>query len=116
MLTFNLGLGISGENKGWTAELLFDRDPLKIRRIVLAAGSRIPPCRMAEDVVFLVLSGRVLFREVAEAAEVPAPGAVFIPGGAAERSMEACEDSLVAAVLVRRPAAVVNNDPGDTPS
>jgi len=89
----------------------------KVRRVALPAGAVIPPCRMEHDVVFVVLAGRVLFTvgeepnggaaaESAaaadvETAEVAAPGAVFVPGGATSRSMRALTQSLVLAVLCR---------------
>lgn len=89
----------------FAAEVLFEHDQMKVRRIELAAGARIPPCQMQEDVVFVVLSGRVTFRSDGEDALVVPPGAVFIPGGAITRSMEAHEASLVLAVLCRRGVA-----------
>lgn len=66
------------------------------------AGARIPPCQMQEDVVFVVLSGRVTFHSDGDDTVVAPPGAVFIPGGATTRSMEAHQPSLVLAVLCRR--------------
>jgi len=89
-------------DKGFAAEVLLEHDQMKVRRIELAAGARIPPCQMQEDVVFVVLGGRVTFRADEEEALVVPPGAVFIPGGATTRSMEAHEASLVLAVLCRR--------------
>lgn len=90
--------------KAFAAEVLLEHDQMKVRRIELAAGARIPPCRMQEDVVFVVLGGRVTVRADDEEAQVAPPGAVFIPGGAVTRSMEAHEPSLVLAVLCRRRA------------
>jgi len=92
--------GLSG--KEVTAAVLFDQGAVKVRRIELSAGARIPPCRMRDDVVFAVIAGRVVFRSGRERLEAAAPGAVFIPGGAAARSMVAREPSLVLAVLCRR--------------
>jgi len=88
----------------YAASVLFNQEAVKIRRIELAAGARIPPCRMKEDVVFVVIDGRVTFRTEGEESVVNAPGAVFIPGGATTRSMEADEPSLVLAVLCKREA------------
>jgi quercetin dioxygenase-like cupin family protein len=88
-------------SEGVGATVLFEHDRMKIRRIELAAGARIPPCQMQEDVVFVVLSGRVTFRADGEDTVVAPPGAVFIPGGATTRSMEAHEPALVLAVLCR---------------
>jgi quercetin dioxygenase-like cupin family protein len=82
-------------------DVLLEAGAAKVRRVGLSAGAEIPPCRMEEDVVFVVVSGRVTFREGAEAETVSAPGAVFIPGGAEERSMHAEDPSLVCAVLCR---------------
>ena len=42
-------------------EVLLDEGRVKVRRLDLSAGARIPPCEMREDVVFVVLSGRVIF-------------------------------------------------------
>jgi len=89
----------------YAASVLFEQGAVKVRRIELAAGARIPPCRMKEDVVFVVIEGRVTFRIESEESVVNAPGAVFIPGGATSRSMEADEASLILAVLCRRDAA-----------
>jgi quercetin dioxygenase-like cupin family protein len=50
------------------SEVLLEHDPMKVRRIELAAGARIPPCRMQEDVIFTVLKGRVTFRADGEEA------------------------------------------------
>jgi quercetin dioxygenase-like cupin family protein len=85
--------------EGFGASVLLEHDRMKVRRIELAAGARIPPCQMQEDVVFVVLSGRVTFRSDGEDTLVASPGAVFIPGGATTRSMEAHEPSLVLGVL-----------------
>lgn len=88
--------------EGFESLVLFDHEHVKVRRIELAAGARIPSCRMQEDVVFVVVAGRVTFHAEGEEALVLPPGAVFIPGGAVTRSMEAHEASLVLAVLCRR--------------
>ena len=89
----------------YEASVLFEQGVLKVRRIELAAGARIPPCRMIEDVVFVVIEGQVTFLTESEKAVARAPNAVFIPGGATTRSMEADEPSLVLAVLYKREAA-----------
>jgi quercetin dioxygenase-like cupin family protein len=88
----------------YTASVLFEQGAVKVRRIELAAGACIPPCRMTEDVVFVVVEGRVAFLTDGEKAVVSAPNAVFIPGGSTTRSMEADEPSLVLAVLCKREA------------
>jgi quercetin dioxygenase-like cupin family protein len=92
---------VSARSDGFSASVLFEHDQMKVRRIELDAGARIPPCQMQEDVVFVVVSGRITFRTEGEEELVAHPGAVFIPKGAATRSMEAHEDSLVLAVLCR---------------
>lgn len=101
-------------DKGFHASVLLEQGQMKVRRIDLAAGARIPPCRMEEDVVFVVVAGRVTFRAEDEEALVASPGAVFIPGGATTRSMEACEASVVLAVLCRRDAGKTAGDGGST--
>ena len=94
----------SCEDGRYAASVLFEQGAVKVRRIELAAGARIPACRMKEDVVFVVIEGRVTFRTEDEESVVNAPDAVFIAGGATSRSMEADEASLVLAVLCKRAA------------
>ncbi|MCX6564060.1 MAG: hypothetical protein NTU60_10715 [Candidatus Aminicenantes bacterium] len=89
----------------YAVSVLFEQGAVKVRRIELAAGAHILPCRMMEDVVFVVVEGRVAFMTENEKAVVSAPNAVFIPGGAMTRSMEADEPSIVLAVLCKREAA-----------
>jgi len=84
-----------------SADVILDEGDAKVRRIVLKRGGRIPPCRMEEDVVFVVLSGRVIFRSDGVEEEVLAQGAVYIPKTDETRSMEAVEPSRVLAVLCR---------------
>jgi len=92
--------------EGVATDVMLEQGAVKVRRIELAAGARIPPCQMQEDVVFIVLAGRVMFRTETEEMRVEAPGAVFIPGGATTRSMEAHEASVVLAVLCRRETGI----------
>ena len=96
---------------GVSVAVLLDRGRLKVRRIDLAPGARIPPCQMQEDVLFIVLAGEVTFRGEGEESRVTAPGAVFIPGGAPIRTMEAHEASVVLGVLRRRPAPDEEDQP-----
>jgi len=100
----------SCENGRYEASVLFEQGAVKVRRIELAAGAHIPPCRMTEDVVFVVVEGRVTFRTEDEESVVHAPNAVFIPGGSTTRSMESGEPSLVLAVLCKREAAGSGGD------
>ena len=100
--------------EGFAAEVLLEEGAVKVRRIELAHGARIPPCQMQEDVVFVVVAGRVTFRAGKEEAVVAAPGAVFIPGGATTRSMEAHEATLVLAILCRREAGGSAGNEGST--
>ena len=102
------------QSDGFVSSVLLEHDQMKVRRIELAAGARIPPCQMQEDVAFIVITGRITFRAEEDEELVVPPGAVFIPGGATTRSMEAHEDSLVLAVLCRREAAIPCNDGGPT--
>ena len=108
LVRLDLG-GAPARTDGFAASVLLEHDQMKVRRIELAAGAQIPPCQMQEDVVFVVVSGRVTFRADGEDALVAPPGAVFIPGGAITRSMEAHEASLVLAVLCRRGVAPRND-------
>lgn len=89
--------------------VLLSEDRCTVRRIALAEGAGVPPCSMRDDVVFVVLEGRVVFSigddldddDSRVTTQVDAPGAVFIPGGAATRSMRALAPSLMIAVLCR---------------
>ncbi len=85
--------------KALSTSVLMEHDQMKIRRIELAKGAQIPECQMQEDLVFVLLSGRVTFRSEEDEKLLAAPGAVFIQGGATTRSMEAHEESLILAVL-----------------
>lgn len=106
MSVVRLDLGVvPARPEGFGASVLIEHDQMKVRRIELAAGARIPPCQMQEDVVFVVLRGRVTFHSDGEDTLVVPPGAVFIPGGATTRSMEAHDPSLVLGVLCRCSAA-----------
>jgi len=86
---------------GVRAAVLLDQGQTKVRRIELDAGGAIPPCQMAEDVVFVVLRGLVTITSGADEELVAAPGAVYVPGGPTTRSLRAAEPSLVLAVLCR---------------
>jgi quercetin dioxygenase-like cupin family protein len=96
------GVGLLAEPV--VAKVLLDEPHVRVRRIELAGGGGIPPCRMQDDVVFVVLSGRVRFRSEGDESVVDAPGAVYVPGGATERSMDALTPSLIMAVQARRSA------------
>ena len=63
---------------GFASSVLLEHGQTKVRRIALAPGARIPPCQMQEDVVFVVVTGRVTFHSEGEEALVASPGAVFI--------------------------------------
>lgn len=106
MKIIDLSRDLTCGDGGYTASVLMEQGAVKVRRIELGAGACIPPCRMQEDVVFVVIEGQVVFRDDDGEAVVLAPGAVFIPGGATTRSMEAGVPSLVLAVLCRHEAAV----------
>ncbi|HBN07758.1 MAG TPA: hypothetical protein DD435_03595 [Cyanobacteria bacterium UBA8530] len=101
MKVFELQRGVDDPPSG--VELLMDEGTAKIRRIDLPAGGSIPPCKMSEDVVFVVLSGKVVMVSGEEKALVTAPSAVYIPGGAVDRHMEAVEASRILAILTRVP-------------
>jgi quercetin dioxygenase-like cupin family protein len=86
---------------GPDVEVVLDEGRVKVRRIDLAAGARIPPCEMREDVVFVVLSGRVSFSSESSTSALDAPGAVYIPGRGVKRSLTAETPARVLAVLSR---------------
>jgi len=105
MKTFDLTAAPSGvapaSASGARVAVLLDRGRAKVRRIELAAGGSIPPCQMSDDVVFVMLRGAVMVTSGADEELVAAPGAVYIPGGAATRSLRALEPSLILAVLCK---------------
>lgn len=100
----------------FSASVLLRHGQMKVRRIVLAGDARIAPCQMQEDVVFVVLAGRVTFFAEGQDAVVSSPGAVFIPGGATTRSMLAHEPSTVLAVLCRSDPSAPESEGEPTPS
>ena len=105
MRTFDLTAAASGHvaspASGARATVLLDQGKAKVRRIELDAGGVVPPCRMSDDVVFVVLRGSVLVTAGSEEELVAAPGAVYIPGGATTRSLRALKPSLILAVLCK---------------
>ena len=103
MKTMRLDVPFVPGSPGPDVEVLLDEGRVKVRRIDLAAGAGIPPCKMQEDVVFIVLSGRVVFTSESLTEVVDAPGAVYIPGCGATRSMTAESAARVLAVLCRAP-------------
>jgi hypothetical protein len=90
--TIRLDVPFAPGSTGPEVEVLLAEGRAKVRRIDLAAGARIPPCVMKEDVVFTSESS---------SETVEAPGAVYIPGGDATRSMKAESATRVLAVLCR---------------
>lgn len=100
-LTETGGVPAASPAPGVHTAVILDEGRAKVRRIELEAGGSIPPCQMRDDVVFVVLSGSVVFTSGAEEREVCDPGAVYIPGGAITRSIRAIEASLVLAVLCK---------------
>ena len=101
MKTLRLDAPFAPSRTSPDVEVLLDEGSVKVRRIDLAAGGTIPPCRMQEDVVFIVMSGRVAFTTDDSTSNVEAPDAVFIPGRGATRSMAAETPSRVLAILCR---------------
>ena len=101
MKSFRLDVPFAPGSAAPNVEVLLDEGRAKVRRIDLAAGGVIPPCRMQEDVVFIVLSGRVAFTDEEGTSVVEAPGAVYIPGRGSIRSMTAESQARVLAVLCR---------------
>jgi len=101
MKTIRLDVPFTPGPAGPDVEVVLDEGRVKVRRIDLPAGARIPPCEMREDVVFVVLSGRVSFSTESSTASVDAPGAVYIPGRGVTRSLTAESPARVLAVLCR---------------
>jgi len=101
MKTIPLNVPFAPGPAGPEVEVVLDEKRVKVRRIDLAEGVKIPPCEMREDVVFVVLSGRVVFSSESSTSVIEAPGAVFIPGGSETRSMSAESPARVLAVLCR---------------
>ena len=92
MKTIRLDVPFAGDSTRPAVEVLLDEGWVKIRRIDLNTGAGIPLCKKQEDVVFTSESST-------EAVE--APGAVYIPGGDATRSMKAESAARILAVLCR---------------
>jgi hypothetical protein len=82
VVTFDLR-GPCSADASFNAEVLFEKAAMKIRRIELGAGARIPPCQMQEDVVFVVVAGRVAFRTDTD--EALAVDMVLIGGAVGEK-------------------------------
>jgi quercetin dioxygenase-like cupin family protein len=105
MKTFDLAAApsvpVAVPASGIHAAILLDEGQAKLRRIELDAGGAIPPCRMSDDVVFVVLRGSVVVTAGPEKEQIAAPGAAYIPGGATSRSLRALEPSLILAVLCK---------------
>lgn len=105
MKTFDLTAAPSAPTSspasGARAAVLLDQGRAKVRRIELDAGGTIPPCRMNDDVVFVMLRGSVLVTAGTEEEIVAAPGAAYIPRGATTRSLRALEPSQILAVLCK---------------
>jgi quercetin dioxygenase-like cupin family protein len=101
MKTIRLDVPFLPGPAGPDVEVVLDEGRVKVRRIDLAAGARIPPCEMREDVVFVVLSGRVSFSSESSNSTVDGPGAVYIPGRGVTRSMTAETPARILAVLCR---------------
>ena len=97
---------------GAQAAVLLDEGQAKVRRLELDEGGEIPPCRMRDDVVFVVLRGAVLIMCDVEEDLVAAPGAAYVPGGTATRSLRAVEPALILAVMCKgAPAPVTPASP-----
>jgi len=101
MKILNLNVPFTPGSAGPDVEVLLDEGRAKVRRIDLAAGGRIPPCEMRDDVVFIVMSGRVSFSTDSLTSTVEAPGAVYIPGRGLTRSLTAESPARILAVLCR---------------
>jgi len=101
MKTIRLDVPFAPGPAGPDVEVVLDEGRVKVRRVDLAAGARIPPCEMREDVVFVVLSGRVTFSSESSTSAVDAPGAVYIPGRGVTRSLAAESPARVLAILCR---------------
>jgi len=100
-VTVSPSISAASVGPGARAAVLLDEGRAKVRRIELDAGGTIPPCRMRDDVVFVVLRGSVIIECGPEEELVAAPGAAYVPGGILTRSLRALEPSLVLAVLCK---------------
>jgi quercetin dioxygenase-like cupin family protein len=81
--------------------VLLEEGRVKLRRIELEAGGEIPPCRMSDDVVFVVLQGSVVLTCESHEEVVSAPGAAYVPADAATRSVRAAKPAVLLAVMCR---------------
>ncbi len=109
MRAFDLGTSpqspvtVTSVGPGAVVAVLLDQGRTKVRRIELDDHGAIPPCRMSEDVVFVILRGSVMITCGPDEELVAAPGAAYVPGGATTRSLRALEPSLILAVLCKGP-------------
>jgi quercetin dioxygenase-like cupin family protein len=99
--TFPPSTPAAAAGRGARAAVLLDEGQAKVRRLELEEGGVIPPCRMRDDVVFVVMQGSVMITCGAEEEVVAAPGAAYVPGGTATRSLRALEPSLLLAVVCK---------------
>lgn len=118
MSSFDLGAVPSGATEadpGARVTVLLDEGRAKLRRLELDADGEIPPCRMKDDVVFVVLQGSIVLTWEAEQEIVSAPGAAYVPGGAATRSLRALEPALLVAVVCKGDEAPARAEPAPAP-
>jgi quercetin dioxygenase-like cupin family protein len=88
--------------------ILLDESRVKLRHIELEADGEIPPCRMSEDVVFVVLKGSVVLTCEGDEEVVSAPGAAYVPAEAATRSVRAMAPAILLAVMCREGSALAS--------
>jgi quercetin dioxygenase-like cupin family protein len=96
--------------------VLLDEGRVKLRRLELEAGGEIPPCRMSDDVVFVVLQGSVVLTCEGDEKVVSAPGAAYVPGGSATRALRALEPAVLLAVMCKDRLPAASAEPTPAPS
>lgn len=95
--------------------VLLDESRVKLRHIELEADGEIPPCRMSEDVVFVVLKGSVVLTCEGDAKVVSAPGAAYVPGESATRALRAPEPAVLLAVMCKEGPSAASMEPTPAP-
>src|SRR4030042_1013534 len=88
----------SMEKKPLNKEVFCTTENLKAQVTFLQAGNSIPPCKMDNDVLFYVLSGKGTITVDAETNEINAGYSIVVPHQAESRSMHAQTDMEILAV------------------
>ncbi len=92
---------VSFSSEGQTKNIFFESEKLKAQVIGLEAGKKIPPCRMDQDVIFIVLSGRGRIIVDGEEQPMRETSFIFVPKEKESRSLQAETRMAILAIQVR---------------